>query len=383
MARNVREERLCGCRIERTRSAVLLNYHLVLTRKCNLNCVYCLGGEETGPDSEIQYSMDDLAKFLDKDDDIQLMLYGGEPTLRVPLIIELMDRFPKARFMLQTNALLLNKIPVDYVKRFHSILISIDGAQETTDSYRSDGVYQKVINNVRWLHEIRFSGDIVARMAVSEQSDIYRDVRHLIDLRDPSFDNVHWQLNVIWSAEDNWKDFDTWVNDVYNPGISRLVEDWVRKMEKGVVEGIVPFKPLLLSLLTGEGVEMRCGSGLDTFAIHVDGKIGVCPISPDWDFSIVGNIWETDPQELRNIMRVDEPCPSCDEFGICGGRCLFANKERLWGDEGFEKVCEISRHLIETLKKYVPRVRELIENGMILIDDLDYPEYNNGCEIVP
>jgi radical SAM protein with 4Fe4S-binding SPASM domain len=173
------------------------------------------------------------------------------------------------------------------------------------------------------------------------------------------------------------------VIEIYNPGISRLVEDWVRKMEEGVVEGIVPFKPLMFSLLTGEGVEMRCGSGLDTFAIHVDGKIGVCPISPDWEFSIVGNIWDSEPQQLKNIMRVDEPCPSCGEFGICGGRCLFANKERLWGEEGFEKVCEISRHLISTLKMHVSGVRNLIENAIISIDDLDYPEYNNGCEIVP
>ncbi len=327
--------------------------------------------------------MDDLAAFLEKDDDIQLMLYGGEPTLRVPLIIELMDRFPEARFMLQTNALLLNMIPQEYAKRFHSILVSIDGTEETTDGYRSKGVYQKVIKNVSWLREIGYEGDIIARMAVSEQSDIYRDVRHLIDLRNPSFDNIHWQLNVVWDAEDNWQDFDTWVNEVYNTGITRLVEEWVKKMEGGVVEGIVPFKPLMLSLLTGEGIEMRCGSGLDTFAIHVDGKIGICPISPDWDFSIVGNIWDSEPQELRNVMRVDEPCPSCGEFEICGGRCLFANKQRLWGEEGFEKVCEISRHLFSTLKKHIPKIRELIQNGTISIEALNYPEYNNGCEIVP
>ena len=360
-----------------------MNYHLVLTRRCNLNCVYCHGGEETGPDSEIQYAIDDLATFLEKDDDVQLMLYGGEPTLRVPLIIELMDRFPEARFMLQTNALLVNQIPQEYVKRFHSILVSIDGTEETTDEYRSEGVYQKVTSNVKWLRETGFQGDLVARMAVSEQSDIYRDVRHLIDLRNPSFDNVHWQLNVVWDAEDNWQDFDTWVNDVYNPGISRLVEDWVRKMEEGVVEGIVPFKPLMLSLLTGEGVEMRCGSGLDTFAIHVDGKIGVCPISPDWNFSIVGNIWESDPQELRNVMRVDEPCPSCGEFGICGGRCLFANKERLRGDGGFDKICGITRYLIGSLNDLLPVVRSLIERGIVSLDDFNYPHYNNGCEIIP
>lgn len=359
-----------------------MNYHLVLTRKCNLNCSYCHSGEDTGPDTEIQYSIDDLAAFLQKDDDIQLMLYGGEPTLRPSLIIELMNRFPSARFMLQTNALLLNKLPVNYVKRFHSILISIDGTQETTDGYRSDGVYQKVINNLQWLHEIGFSGDIVARMTVSEQTDIYRDVHHLLDV-EPSFNHVHWQLNVIWDAEGNWNDFDRWVEESYNPGITRLVDEWVSKMENGVVEGIVPFLPLMYTLITGKTSEMRCGSGLDTFAIHVDGSIGVCPISPDWDFSLVGNIWDSKPNELRNCMKVEEPCPTCEEFGICGGRCLFVNKQRLWGDEGFEKICDITRHLINELKRQAPKVKELIESGKISIDDLNYPEYNNGCEIIP
>jgi putative peptide-modifying radical SAM enzyme len=257
--------------------------------------MYCHGGEESGPDSEIQYSMDDLAAFLEKDDGIQLMLYGGEPTLRVPLIIDLMDRFPDVKFMLQTNGLLVNQIPENYIKRFHSILVSIDGTEQTTDGYRSKGVYKKVIKNVGWLREIGFDGDTVARMAVSEQSDIYRDVRHLVDLRDPSFDHVHWQLNVVWDAEDNWRDFDGWIEKSYYPGVTKLTEDWVSGLEKGRVEGIVPFLPLMHTLLTGEHSQLRCGSGLDTFAIHVDGSIGVCPISPDWEFSIVGDIRTTDP----------------------------------------------------------------------------------------
>jgi putative peptide-modifying radical SAM enzyme len=310
------------------------------------------------------------------------MLYGGEPTLRPNLIIELMDRFPSARFMLQTNAILLHRLQEDYIKRFHSILVSIDGTEETTDGYRSEGVYRRVMNNVQLLHDIGFEGDIVARMAVSEQSDIYRDVRHLLEV-EPSFNHVHWQLNVIWDAEDNWKNFDRWVVDSYNPGITRLIDEWVSRMNTGVVEGIVPFQPIMHTLITGETSDLRCGSGLDTFAIHVDGSIGVCPISPDWEFSIVGDIWKTKPQELVNCMRVDEPCPSCEEYGICGGRCLFANKQRLWGDEGFETICDITRHLISELKRVAPRVQGLISAGRISIEDLAYPEFNNGCEVIP
>ena len=360
-----------------------MNYHIVLTRRCNLNCLYCHGGEETGSDSEIQYTIDDLASFLEKDKDPQLMFYGGEPLLRIDRMTEMMDRFPNARFMLQTNGLLLHQVPEKYVGRFHSILVSIDGPQSITDGYRSEGVYNKVIDNLRWLEQTEFSGDIVARMAISQESDIYRDVRYLLELRDPTFKHVHWQLNVIWDAEGNWQDFDTWVKESYLSGVSRLVEDWLNHMRKGRIEGIVPFLPLMHSLLTGKGSELRCGSGLDTFAVHVDGKIGICPISPDWEFSLVGDIRRTEPDKLRNIMKVEEPCPSCEEFPICGGRCLFANRQRLWGEEGFDKVCVTVKHLIEELRSILPEVRNLIAEGIVHLDDFAYPEFNNGCEIIP
>lgn len=361
----------------------MLNYHLVLTKRCNLNCQYCHGGEKTGPETEIQYSLDDLAAFLNKDDEIQLILYGGEPTLRIPLIVELMDKFTQARFMLQTNALLLNRIPEKYAKRFHSILISIDGPEMVTDGYRSKGVYQKVLENTQWLESIEFQGDIVARMAVSQESDIYRDVTHLLNLRNPTFKHVHWQLNVIWDAEGNWNDFDKWVEETYNPGISRLVEEWVDKIEQGVVEGIVPFIPLVYTMLTGKQSAMRCGGGIDTFAIHVNGSIGICPILPGWEFSIVGDISTSDPKKLRNIMSVEEPCPSCEECGVCGGRCLFTNKQRFWGEAGYKKVCNTVKHLTSTLRKQIPRIERFIEEELISLDDFKYPEYNNGCEIIP
>ncbi|MHA1576800.1 MAG: TIGR04084 family radical SAM/SPASM domain-containing protein [Candidatus Thorarchaeota archaeon] len=362
---------------------LVMNWHIILTRRCNLNCSYCHGREETSSDTEIEYSLSNLEEFLAKDEDIQLMFYGGEPLLRIPLMIEIMDKFPSARFMLQTNALLLTDVPSKYIKKFHSILVSIDGPEKITDGYRSSGVYSKVLKNVQWLKEIGFEGDVVARMAISQQSDIHRDVRHLLEVQNQVFNHVHWQLNVVWDAEGNWTDFDKWVSESYNPGITQLVSEWVSKMETGVVEGIVPFIPLMHSLLTGQSCEMRCGSGLDTLAIHIDGRIGICPISPDWDFSIVGDIWKTESQQLANVMKVDAPCPTCDVYGICGGRCLFANKQRLWGQEGFEKICDTVKHLIGALKEALPAVNKLLKKGTIKLVDFKYPEFNNGCEIIP
>ena len=358
-----------------------MNYHMVLTRRCNLNCVYCHGGEETGPETEIQYTLNELENFLSQDTDSQLMFYGGEPTLRSELMMEMMDRFPNARFMLQTNGLLLNRIENQHIKRFHSILVSIDGDRQITDFYRSDGVYNRVIENVQSVINSGYEGDLVARMAVSEQSDIYRDVRYLLNLG--FFKHVHWQLNAIWAAEGNWTDFDSWVDTSYNPGITQLVDEWIERMEEGTVEGIVPFLPIMHTILTQDEARLRCGSGLDTFAIHVDGSIGICPISPDWEFSIVGHISDTNPEQLRNIMEVEEPCPSCEIFSICGGRCLFSNKQRLWGEDGFTKVCDTVKHLVKSLQKHTHEVQDLIDSGIISLNDFTYPEFNNGCEIIP
>ncbi|MFW9830971.1 MAG: TIGR04084 family radical SAM/SPASM domain-containing protein [Candidatus Thorarchaeota archaeon] len=360
-----------------------MNYHLILTRQCNLNCQYCHGGEEFGSETELQYAVDELETFLKKDPNPQLMFYGGEPTLRISLLMEIMNRFPDARFMLQTNALLLHQIPVRFIRQIHSILVSIDGIRQVTDEYRSPGVYDRVLKNVKWLYQEGFSGDVVARMAVSEQSDIYRDVRHLLDLQDPHFQHVHWQLNVIWDAEGNWTNFDNWVLNSYNPGIARLIKEWVDRMKEGVVEGIVPFLPVMHDLLTGQSSPLRCGAGHDTFAIHADGSIGICPISPDWPLSIVGDIRTTTPDQLTDIMAVDNPCPSCPEYRLCAGRCMFANKNQLWGEEGFSKVCNTVKHLLTCLKQVQPDVQGLIEAGVISLNDFAYPEFNNGCEIIP
>jgi sulfatase maturation enzyme AslB (radical SAM superfamily) len=82
-------------------------------------------------------------------------------------------------------------------------------------------------------------------------------------------------------------------------------------------------------------------------------------------------------------MRVSEPCPSCEEYGICGGRCLFANKERLWGVEGFNKICETVKYLISTIRTQVPEIKKRIDEGCIAPEDFHYPKYNNGCEVIP
>ncbi len=358
-------------------------YHLLLTRRCNLNCVYCGGSEEFFSDAEVQYSLEDLKKFIERDPEPVIAFYGGEPLLRIPLMEKIMDTISAKHYILQTNGYFLDKVEEDYLRRFHSILVSIDGREETTDYYRGKGTYKRILDNVRIVRDKGYRGDIIARMTISEHSDVYEDVTHLLKLENPAFDHVHWQLDVVWSKEGEWRNFDEWVRDSYNPGISKLVRDWYQEMEaRGKVLGIVPFIPLTKTLLTGEKSLLRCGSGIDFFAINPSGKISACPISSDPEF-IVGDIWNSHPTELRNKLMVGPPCPECEMYWICGGRCLYANIKKHWGEEGFRKICKIVQHLIWELQQVKPKIKELLKRNVVSLEEFYYPEINNCCEIIP
>jgi len=357
-----------------------MHYHLLLTEECNKNCIYCGGFTHDKVQKDISYDLDVLIKFIGQDLDASISFYGGEPTLNIPMLEKVMDSVPAKRFQVQTNGTHLDKVRPEYLSRLHTILISLDGDSERTDHYRGKGTYETGIRNAHYVKDNGFKGDLVARMAVSQESDIYKDVTHLVD--GAVFDNVHWQLDVFWCTRD-WKDLDGWIEGSYKPGITRLVREWVDAMDRGVVKGIVPFKALMGLLLRGGRAELWCGAGRDCFAITPRGEIMACPIDPSNTGFLIGTIMEKGPSDIRRALLIGGRCKDCDILHICGGRCLYVNKMDLWGKEDFEKVCGTVRNLIDELKAALPRVRTYIEDGRVQEKAFDYPDGNNSCEIIP
>lgn len=278
-----------------------MHYHIILTKKCNLNCSYCGGGSDTPP-KEIRYSIPQLTSFISKDETPVIEFYGGEPLLRIDLMEQIMDSV-QGRFVIQTNGILLDKIKPEYLSKFHSILVSIDGRKNITDVKRGAGVYDGILHNIRLIRQRGFSGDLIARMTIAQGTDIYENVTHLLELKDPGFDHVHWQLDfeMFWESwEHTIPGIEEWIH-LYNSGISSLVKHWVEEMSRtGRVQGIVPFTGLMDSLLKGNPSGLRCGSGIDFFTIMPDGRISACPVSIDFDFSIVGSIFVDNPMSLCN-----------------------------------------------------------------------------------
>jgi putative peptide-modifying radical SAM enzyme len=373
-------------------------FHVILTTDCNLQCRYCFGEtmddfDEDFGDFELDYSLpkkanydiEYLNQFCKKDPDCVVTFYGGEPLLNIDALKQIMDRVEAKHFMIQTNGQLLDRLEPQYVNRFHTILVSIDGQEELTDYYRGKGIFRKVIDNLKLITKNGFKGELIARVTVMEKTDIYKQITWLLDNDEFSFSSVHWQLNAgFWGNDYSRRDFKRWSQESYMPGVDRLARFWVDQMaERGVVLRLYPLLGIAHSLLLEkEPSLMRCGGGWINYAIQTDGYIIPCPTMWGMKKYYLGHISEADPLKLDKIFVSDTPCKDCDILGVCGGRCLYANITKRWSDEAYGEVCQTVRGLVKAVEAELPRIRQLFQAGKISLSDFEYLKYN-GCEIIP
>ncbi|HOT94407.1 MAG TPA: TIGR04084 family radical SAM/SPASM domain-containing protein [Methanoregulaceae archaeon] len=366
-------------------------WHLVLTDECNLCCSYCRakafepGAEpslpfEYDPEVPVELAVDpaELAAFLARDPEPTLTFYGGEPLLRADLIEEIMDLVPGCRFMLQTNGLLLDRLSPHVLQRFHTVLVSIDGPEALTDQHRGQGVYARVVANVGRLIDAGFNGELIARMTVDEATEIVEAVLHCDAL---PFSGIHWQLDANFWGDYDRRDFSGWVEGSYNPGIRRLLEIWVERIEAGRVPRWYPFLDTTWDLLAGRSSLLRCGSGHANYTIQTDGRIVPCPIMTGMSDHYLGHIRDTDPLRLPHVM-VPGDCPGCEIVNFCGGRCLYSAVTQPWPPEHRALVCGTVRNLHDALVQVLPRVQASLDDGTVLLEDFAHVKYN-GCEIIP
>lgn len=362
-----------------------MHFQIFLTHKCNLNCIYC--GEESIDSNimpkEIDYPISQLKEFIIQDPDPVILFYGGEPLLKMDRIKEIINII-EAKFVIQTNGLLINNVPENILTKLDAILVSIDGRKQITDYYRGKGTYKKIIQNISTIRERGFKGDLIARMTVSNTSNIFEEVIHLLKVKKNVFDHIHWQLDVIWSPIEKYGDFSKWTEN-YNTEITKLIDYWFKIIDnENRILGIAPFLGIMYSLLMNKPASLRCEAGENAFAIQTNGKIYACPICPDFKDFIVGDIRKSRISEIKDSLHIGSPCTECEYLAICGGRCLFANKYYLdWGIDGFKMVCKTVTHLIDELNEIKPEIEELIGKGIFRIEDFHYPKYNNSVEIIP
>ena len=377
---------------------ILLYFHLILTDECNLCCAYCRAkafeepAEKDDPSSRVEIdptlpsdldvNLDLLYDFLKKDPESTLTFYGGEPLMRADLIKTIVKDAPVHRFMMQTNGILLDRLDPMIINRFSTILVSIDGNEALTNANRGRGTYRAIINNVKRIRQNGYHRELIARMTVNEGTDIVDAVRWLSDNPDYSFSSIHWQLDANFADDFSHRQFAGWVTENYNPGIVRLIKLWVDHMETdGKVLRWYPFLDPMEDLLHGRQSLLRCGSGYANYSIMTDGHIAPCPVMIGMSQYYVGHIKDADPLNLP-VIEVNGDCTDCKIRGFCGGRCLYSNITKPWRADERRMVCSTVKNLHDGLTGVLPRVNDLIDEGVICLSDFSHEKFN-GCEIIP
>lgn len=126
-----------------------------VTKKCNLNCKYCLSSSGVKADyglttEEVKGLINNLGKIGVN----RLDFTGGEPLIRKDLG-ELIDCAKENHIntIVTTNTLLLNDDNIEVLKKADLVQISIDGPEDVHNEQRQGKVFEKTIENIKKLQE--------------------------------------------------------------------------------------------------------------------------------------------------------------------------------------------------------------------------------------
>lgn len=145
---------------------------LTLTYACNLSCKYCFE-KDRNREFDGMMSVNDainMIKYMNRtslyhDEMVNISLFGGEPTLNLPVIKSVIDflktnRVTNLSFMVQTNLFNLTDEILELFREMHNliktqIVVSLDGdvSANCHRLHNGESTFITVVNNIRMLKD--------------------------------------------------------------------------------------------------------------------------------------------------------------------------------------------------------------------------------------
>ena len=144
------------------------------TSACNLHCTGCWAAEYG---NKLNLSYEELDSIIRQANELgcYFFLYtGGEPLVRKNDIIRLCEAHPDCEFSAFTNATLIDEAFAEEMLRVKNFLpaISAEGFEESTDSRRGQGTYQKIMRAMRILKDKKLPFGISACYTSANVQDV-------------------------------------------------------------------------------------------------------------------------------------------------------------------------------------------------------------------
>ncbi len=322
---------------------------LMLTTSCNLACRYCYedreegcvppvdgGGEpgEMSPES-LRESVGFLLDHSGEVRKVSVVLFGGEPLLRFPLLrvaVHEARAMAKARgkeisFSLTTNGTLLTAEIARFLKENRvSVCVSVDGPREVHDVNRpyatGRGSYDDVKRGIAHLMENRGGYPLAARVTLGSGGvDVRTTFRHL---RDIGFDEVGFAPA---SAKEGSRTALTGEElDAVLDGFRDLAVEYVDDVRERRMPAFSNMTQILGLIHRGDPMPYPCGAGIGMLAADPSGVLypchRLCGVGESMGDPSRGIASDARARFLDGARRRRESgCDACWAKNFCAGGC--------------------------------------------------------------
>lgn len=355
------------------------------TDRCNANCPYCYipskirkqGTQMTEKDLDIV-----LSKIVNHFKKVKkkpvIVFHAAEPLLVKDMIFDAIEKYHKKMlFGIQTNALLLEKEDVEFIKKYRiGIGISLDAATEDINNLsrttkKGEGNFRKAIQALDWFDGYEGLNVIctVNKYNVDKLSDL---VTFLHGKKVPM--TLLNPVRLTQKRSLKMKPDDR----VYAKNLIKAVEtamNLTKKTKRQIVIG--NFANVLLAIISPTARRMMCdispcGGGRTFLTVTADGAMVPCGEFIGFKEFSGGNIFRTSIDTAMNskpfkeirariVENIDE-CDTCDFRHICGSPCpaeMYArgniNKKAIFCDFYKEIIAHAFKMIAEDNVTYLLR----------------------------
>ncbi|MBO5523126.1 MAG: radical SAM protein [Roseburia sp.] len=320
---SLRDGKFASEKTEKETANRITEIELVVSTKCNLNCVYCYanGGNYQGKESIMPFETADAVVRYLKENKIEIgtvQFFGGEPMLAYQTISYLCGQLQKndisvGKYAMVSNLTFLPEEFLEDIAKYNiHITASIDGPKEITNKQRLSrdkrlDVYDTIVQNI---NRLRNRGlDITA--VECTYTDAHRNAGYTSEKLKKFFKQELGVENVILENASDVFCGDDKADDY---------ADYFQSPEMSLEE--IKFLKFLLDKKTENSV--FCLAGIRKYAIFPDGSIYPCHLfAPMKEEYRMGNVFDIvwDKSEkcnvtLRKLEKVKQMCHCAD----CKGR---------------------------------------------------------------
>ncbi|HAK88636.1 MAG: peptide-modifying radical SAM enzyme CbpB [Nitrospirae bacterium GWC2_46_6] len=314
------------------------------TDRCNANCTYCYipaeirkqGTQMTGP--ELNAALEKIAVHFKKSPKKPVIVFhAAEPLLVKDILFDSIKKFgDRFVFGIQTNALLLEKGDVEFMKKHKvGVGISLDAPDARTNNLsrvtgKGSGNFEKAVKALDWFNG--YEGlNVISTVTKTNVNTLAEHVKFLHKKKVPCvlLNAVRVTQARALKQKPDEKEF--------AKELIRAVEtaiDITKKSGRQIVVG--NFANVILAIISPTARRMMCdispcGGGRTFLTITANGDMVPCGEFIGFKEFSGGNIFKTSIEKAmdskpfksiraRTVEKIDE-CKTCDFRHICGSPC--------------------------------------------------------------